>query len=72
MREIVRIVDLHYDMLSREVIAELHRRGLTVWAWTVNDPLVVDALLRWGVDSITTDRPDVVLRQLKEAGLRPQ
>jgi len=49
----------------------LRRRGITVWTWTVNDPVVIDALLRWGVEGITTDRPDLVLRRLAEAGLEP-
>ncbi len=65
------IMNLHYGMLSPELIAELRRRGITVWTWTVNDPVVIDALLRWGVEGITTDRPDLVLRRLAEAGLEP-
>jgi glycerophosphoryl diester phosphodiesterase len=60
------MVDLNYGMLSREVIAELKRRNIVVWAWTVNDPLVMEALMRWGVDSITTDRPDVAARLMKD------
>jgi glycerophosphoryl diester phosphodiesterase len=55
------MVDLNYNMLSREIIAELKHRGLTVWCWTVNDPVVMQALMRWGVDSITTDRVDVLV-----------
>jgi glycerophosphoryl diester phosphodiesterase len=63
------MVDLNYNMLSREIIAELQHRGLTVWCWTVNDPVVMEALMRWGVDSITTDRVDVLVdlrRQLMQ------
>ena len=56
------MVDLNYNMLSRELIAELKRRGLKVWCWTVNDPAVMEALLRWGVDSITTDQVDVLVQ----------
>lgn len=66
------MVDLNYNMLSRELIAELKRRGLQVWCWTVNDPAVMEALLRWGVDSITTDRVDVLVqlraKLLQDAG----
>ncbi|MBN1588772.1 MAG: hypothetical protein JW888_04590 [Pirellulales bacterium] len=58
------MVDLGYSMLSRDVIAELHQRGLVVWAWTVDDPVVIDALMRWGVDSITTDCPDLIVRAM--------
>ena len=56
------MVDLNYNMLSREVVAELKHRGLKVWCWTVNDPPVMEALMRWGVQSITTDRVDVLVQ----------
>lgn len=60
-----RLVDLNHKMLSPGVLAGLHRRGLTVWTWTVNDPVVMEALLRRGVDAITTDRVDVLLEVRK-------
>ncbi|NLF71498.1 MAG: glycerophosphodiester phosphodiesterase [Candidatus Anammoximicrobium sp.] len=53
-----KLVDLNYGALSPSLLDELRRRGLTVWAWTVNDPLVIEALAGWGVVSITTDYPD--------------
>jgi glycerophosphoryl diester phosphodiesterase len=56
------ILDLHYAMLSPVLTADLHRRGFKVWCWTVNDLPVLDALARWGVDGITTDRPDAMVR----------
>jgi glycerophosphoryl diester phosphodiesterase len=62
------MVDLAYDMLSRELVDELHRRRLVVWAWTVDDPVIMDALMRWGVESITTNRPEIVLRQQAGGG----
>lgn len=52
------LVDLHYEMLSPQLVEELRRRGLTVWAWTVNDSPVIQTLAAWGVESITTDHPD--------------
>jgi len=57
-------VDLLYTMLSAELIDELHRRGIVVWTWTVDEPIVIDALMRWGIDTITTNRPDVIVRAL--------
>lgn len=60
------MVDLHYGMLSAEIVAELKKRGMKVWCWTINDPVVMDALMRWGVEGLTTDRPDEVVRLNKE------
>jgi glycerophosphoryl diester phosphodiesterase len=56
------ILDLHYATLSPALITDLRRRGFKVWCWTVNDLPVLDALARWGVDGITTDRPDVMVQ----------
>jgi len=57
------ILDLNYGMLSPGLVTDLKSRGLGVWCWTVNEPVVMKALQQWGLDSITTDRPD----QLHEA-----
>lgn len=56
------ILDLNYNMLTPDLVAELKHRGLGVWTWTVNEPAVMHALQQWGVDSITTDRPDLISR----------
>ena len=64
------LVDLNYNLLFPEVVAELRRRGLEVWTWTVNDPPVMQALSAWGVKSITTDRPDEAVRALGRAAPR--
>jgi glycerophosphoryl diester phosphodiesterase len=63
------ILDLHYGMLSPELVAELRRRGFAVWCWTVNDPTIMKALARWGVDAITTDHPDLITQWRKRQGL---
>ena len=60
------ILDLNYQMLSPELVADLHERGFKVWCWTVNDEAVMAALARWGVDGITTDRPDAMVRWRKK------
>jgi glycerophosphoryl diester phosphodiesterase len=59
------LVDLNYKMLSPELVAELKRRDLTVWTWTVDEAPVMRALRQWGVASITTNRPDLLATQLR-------
>lgn len=56
------VLDLNYNMLTPELVAELKKRNLGVWTWTVNEAVVMQALQQWGVDSITTDRPDLLSR----------
>ena len=54
------ILDLNFQMLSPEMVAELRGRGFRVWCWTVDDEAVMDALARWGVEAITTNHPDLM------------
>ena len=57
-----KLLDLNFNMLFPELIVELKSRGLGVWTWTVNEAVVMRALRQWGVDSITTDRPNLLSR----------
>ncbi|MEL7029614.1 MAG: glycerophosphodiester phosphodiesterase family protein, partial [Pseudomonadota bacterium] len=45
-------------------VAEAERLGLAVSAWTVNEPGRLRQMIALGVDSIVTDRPDVLLAML--------
>jgi glycerophosphoryl diester phosphodiesterase len=46
------------------LVAQCHRNGLAVTAWTCNDPARLVALADLGVDGVCTDVPDVALRAL--------
>ena len=56
-----KILDLNHGLLSPELLKILRNRGFFVWAWTVNEPDRMETLLRWGIDSITTDKPDLLI-----------
>ena len=47
-------------LVTPETVAAAHGRGVHVHVWTINDPGVMQALLRMGVDGIMTDRPDIL------------
>ena len=57
----------HAD-LTEEDLAEAHALGLRVVPWTVNRPADMRRLIRWGVDGLITDRPDLARTVLAEAG----
>ncbi|GAA0328282.1 glycerophosphodiester phosphodiesterase [Bacillus carboniphilus] len=48
--------------LSKPYIVEnAHKRGMEVYYWTINDPKVMETLVKQGADGIITDRPDLLI-----------
>lgn len=54
---------------SKELVDIAHRLGLEVTGWLGNTIPDVDVLLEWGVDSITSNYPSLVLPYLASKGL---
>jgi len=48
-------LDLNHNCLTPALVRAIKRRGMALWAWTVNDPRRAARLCRMGVDAITTD-----------------
>ena len=48
-------VDVKYKSLTKEIIDELHEKGIKVNCWTVDDKEIAETLVLWGVDFITTN-----------------
>ena len=48
------------QIINEHFVAAAHRADLAVHAWTIDDPLTMNALLDWNVDGIMTDRPSVL------------
>ena len=51
-------------------IRRAHAAGIIVNAWTVNDSTVMETFLRQGMDLITTDEPEMLLRRVKALNAR--
>lgn len=64
-----RIWSAYFGDLSPAKIAEARALGLTVLAWTVNQPEDIVRLIDWGVDGIVSDRPDRVRAEMQRRGL---
>jgi glycerophosphoryl diester phosphodiesterase len=47
-----------------ELVKAVHARGLKIGTWTVNVPQDMKRLAGWGVDAITSDKPDELKRVL--------
>ena len=50
----------NYKLLSENAIKELHEQGIKVIPWTINRKEEMEELIRWGVDGIITDYPDLI------------
>ncbi|MFW5754826.1 MAG: glycerophosphodiester phosphodiesterase [Marinilabiliaceae bacterium] len=60
-------INVHYGILSKELIDLAHESGLGVYTWTVNDPEDAGELLRkYNLLGITTDRPDEIAKVIKK------
>ena len=52
------IYSCYYELLTPEVIVELHKAKIQVIPWTINEVEEMQQLVDWGVDGIITDYPD--------------
>ena len=48
-------VDVYYKSLTKDIVKALHKFGLVVNCWTVDDKEAAEDLAKWGVDYITTN-----------------
>lgn len=58
-------------VLTPALIRAAHESNIPVHVWTVDDPVDMRRLLRWKVDGIQTDRPDLLAQVLTEIAGRP-
>lgn len=59
-----RWLNYRFGLVSRELTERVHRDGLLVSAWTADTGRTMRRLIRDGVDSVTTNRIDVLRRTL--------
>jgi glycerophosphoryl diester phosphodiesterase len=55
-------------VVTAEVVAEAHRRGIQVHVWTIDEADEMTRLLDLGVDGLMTDRPAVLKEVLERRG----
>lgn len=64
-----------FRLVTREAVEALHRAGIPVVPWIVNEPADMERLLGMGIgalrgDGIITDHPDRLIQVLRARGLR--
>jgi glycerophosphoryl diester phosphodiesterase len=61
-----RVLHPHYRSVTRELLGSCHEAGITVNAWTLDDPATMRRLSAWGLDGVCTNVPDVARRVLAD------
>lgn len=51
-------LNLHWRLTTAEVVETVHRRGGSVWTWTVDDPTTLQTLLEADVDGVASNYPE--------------
>jgi glycerophosphoryl diester phosphodiesterase len=54
------------QIVDEKLIDVVHESGLQIHVWTVNDPRIMQRLVKLGVDGIVTDRPDLAVGAIKD------
>ncbi len=49
----------YYKLLNKRKVRNLHKRGLKVIPWTINEEKQMKKIIGWGVDGIITDYPHI-------------
>jgi len=60
------MVSIHLSLLNRRIIDQLHNAGFKVLTWTINDKNQAKQFIEMGVDGIVTDRPDIILKIIRD------
>jgi glycerophosphoryl diester phosphodiesterase len=51
---------LNWAVVTPDVIEVCHRRGVAVYAWTVNEPALAITMVESGIDGIISDDPRII------------
>ncbi|MFQ5793521.1 MAG: glycerophosphodiester phosphodiesterase [Candidatus Bipolaricaulia bacterium] len=59
-----KVISLHWTVANHHAVTQIHRHGIAVITWTVNEPDRMEHMIELGVDGITTDFPDRLMTVL--------
>jgi glycerophosphoryl diester phosphodiesterase len=54
----------YWGIVTEDMVKDVHSNNLKLNLWTVNETDIMKKLIDLGVDAITTDKPDLLLKQL--------
>lgn len=57
---------LHHSLLSKKLVDLMHENGCRIWCWTVNDVALARKMFDMGVDTVCSDRPEMIAEILRQ------
>lgn len=63
-------IHVYYRNVNSDLVKEAHRSGLEIAVWNPNRIEEMREMIGLGVDAIGSDRPDVLIRLLRDLGMR--
>lgn len=57
---------MRHTLVSKRLVEQLHQNNIELTVWVVNEPKDVRRMVGLGVDIIGTDKPDLVISELKK------
>ena len=66
LKEYASGVGVNVDSVTKKFIKSMHKEGLGVHPYTVNDEKLIRKLMKLGADRVFTDKPDVAVRVKSE------
>tara|TARA_Y100000310_G_C20623240_1_gene784456 strand:- start:194 stop:877 length:684 start_codon:yes stop_codon:yes gene_type:complete len=55
---------MHYKTVSKRIVREAHKDRLKVFVWNIDDKSEVKEYVKLGVDAISSNKPDIVVKNL--------
>lgn len=59
-------IDMDHKMASSRFIGDIHRAKMKAYCWTVDNPLTARLLKSFGMDAVTTNKPDVIISAIHD------
>jgi glycerophosphoryl diester phosphodiesterase len=53
-----------YKTVDKRIVREAHKEGLKVFIWNIDDKSEVKEYVKLGVDAISSNKPDIVIKNL--------
>jgi glycerophosphoryl diester phosphodiesterase len=64
------IYSCHYSLVNKQLVQEVHERGMKIIPWTVNQNEDIKRMIELNVDGIISDFPDRVISLCKKSPVR--